>query len=117
MIEQHQSAYCLTATAKGLPPRTVILKHCLKNALIPVITVFGIQIGTLISGAVIVENVFSLSGVGSLLINGINDGNYPVVQDITIILVAIFLFLSLIVDIIYAAIDPRIRYGVNNASK
>ena len=113
MIEEHQSSYRLTATAKGLPSRIVILKHCLKNALIPVITVFGIQIGTLISGAVIVENVFSLSGVGSLLINGINDGNYPVVQDVTIILVAIFLFLSLLVDIIYAAIDPRIRYNAN----
>jgi len=113
MIKEHQSSYRLTATAKGLPSRIVILKHCLKNALIPVITVFGIQIGTLISGAVIVENVFSLSGVGSLLINGINDGNYPVVQDVTIILVVIFLFLSLLVDILYAAIDPRIRYNAN----
>lgn len=109
MIQQHQSNYALTAYAKGLPSNMVIYKHCLKNAIIPVITIFGIQIGSLISGTVLVEDVFSLPGIGSLLINGINEGNFPVVQDITMMLVAVFLLISLSVDIIYAAVDPRIR--------
>ena len=109
MIEQHQSSYSLTATAKGLPSAMVIFKHCFKNAVIPVITVFGIIVGSLISGAVLVESVFSLPGIGSLLIDGINQGNFPIVQDVTLMLVTVFLVLSMIVDVIYAIIDPRIR--------
>jgi len=109
MIEQHQSNYSITAAAKGLPSYMVIYKHCFKNAVIPVITIFGIQIGSLISGSVLVETVFSLAGIGSLLINGISEGNYPIVQDITLLLVAVFLLLSTLVDVVYAIIDPRIR--------
>lgn len=109
MIQQHGAEYSLVATAKGLTDSSVVLKHCLKNAIIPVITIFGVQLGSLISGSVLVENVFSLAGIGSLLINGINEGNFPVVQDITLMLVTVFLLLSLIVDVVYAMIDPRIR--------
>jgi len=112
MIEQGQSNYSLTATAKGLPSRVVIFKHCFKNSAISVVTIFGVQIGSLISGAVIVESVFSLPGIGSLLISGINQGNYPIVQDVTMLLVVVFLLLSMIVDVICAMIDPRIR--INN---
>lgn len=109
MIEQHQTEYSMVATAKGLNESTVVLKHCLKNAIIPVITIFGVLLGSLISGTVLVENVFSLAGIGSLLINGINEGNFPLVQDITLMLVTVFLLLSLFVDVLYAIIDPRLR--------
>lgn len=109
MIEQRKSGYFLTATAKGLPSNVITYKHCFKNAVIPVVTIFGIQIGSLISGAVVVESVFSLPGIGSLLISGINQGNYPVVEDVTMLLVFVFLVLSMLVDIVYALVDPRIR--------
>lgn len=110
MIEQLNSNYAVTAIAKGTPYYKVVLRHCLKNALIPVITVASIQIGTMIVGAVLVENVFALGGLGALLIEGIKASDYPVVQGITLMLVAIFLVVNLIVDIVYAMIDPRIRY-------
>ncbi len=110
MIEQLNSNYAATAIAKGIPYSRVVLRHCLKNALIPVITVAGIQVGTMIVGAVLVENVFALGGLGALLIEGIKASDYPVVQGITLMLVTIFLVINLIVDIVYALIDPRIRY-------
>ena len=81
-----------------------------KNAIIPVITVMSIQIGAMVVGSVLVENVFALPGLGSLLINAINTSDYPIVQSVMLLLVAVFLILNLIVDIIYAIIDPRIRY-------
>lgn len=109
MIEQFRAGYHQTAVAKGLPSGSITFKHCFKNAVIPVVTIFGIQIGSLISGSVIVESVFSLPGIGSLLIAGINQGNYPVIEDVTLLLVTVFLLLSLMVDIIYALVDPRIR--------
>jgi peptide/nickel transport system permease protein len=109
LIEQIQSHYVLTATAKGLPARLVIFKHALKNAIIPVITVGGIQIGALVVGTVLVESVFSLPGVGSLLIESIKSGDYPIVQAITLLLVVVFLVVSLVVDVSCALIDPRIK--------
>ena len=109
MIEQLNSGYACTAIAKGMPRRVVIWKHCFKNALIPVITVASIQIGTMIVGAVLVENVFALGGIGDILISSIKASDYPVVQGITLMLVAIFATVNLIVDIVYAWIDPRIR--------
>jgi len=109
MIEQLESDYVLTAKAKGLPNGMIIVKHAFKNALIPVITVSGIQIGALIVGAVLVEYVFSLPGLGSLLIESIKTSDYPIVQAISLLLVSIFLIINLIVDILYAIIDPRIR--------
>lgn len=110
MIQELKSNYVETARAKGLPKRTIIFHHAFKNAVIPVITVASIQIGAMIVGSVLVENVFSLPGLGSLLINGINTSDYPIVQGITLLLVGVFLLINLLVDILYAAIDPRIRY-------
>ncbi len=109
MIEQLHAGYASTAIAKGMPRRTVIWKHCFKNALIPVITVASIQIGTMVIGAVLVENVFALGGIGDVLISSIKSSDYPVVQGITLMLVALFAMINLIVDIVYAFIDPRIR--------
>jgi len=109
MIEQLNSGYTSTAIAKGIPYWKVVLGHCLKNALIPVITVASIQIGSMVVGAVLVESVFALGGVGDLLISSIKASDYPVVQGITLMLVALFALINLAVDIVYALIDPRIR--------
>ena len=111
MIGEFNSNYALALTAKGTPPRRITMVHCLKNTLIPVITVAGVQIGSMVIGAVLVENIFALGGIGALLIEGIQSSDYPVVQSIMLFLVALFLVLNLIVDIIYFFIDPRIRSG------
>ncbi|MEG2038776.1 MAG: ABC transporter permease [Oscillospiraceae bacterium] len=109
MIEQLQAKYTETGIAKGMPHKTVVYRHALKNAIIPVITVASIQIGSMIVGAVLVENVFSLAGLGALLVDSIKASDYPLVQGITMLMVVIFLIISTVVDMLYAAIDPRIR--------
>lgn len=109
MIEQLSSDYIQAATAKGLPRRRVILTYALKNAMIPIITVTSIQVGTMLVGAVLVESVFAMGGLGDLLISGIKSADYPVVQSVTLLLVFIFLCINLLVDILYAVLDPRIR--------
>jgi len=109
MIGEFKSNYALALTAKGTPFRRIVMTHCFKNTLIPVITVGGVQLGAMVTGAVLVENVFALGGIGALLIEGIQASDYPVVQSIMLFLVALFLLLNLIVDLIYFIIDPRIR--------
>ena len=109
LIGEFNSGYALALSAKGTPFCRIVMVHCLKNTLIPVITVGGIQIGAMIIGAVLVENVFALGGIGALLIEGIQASDYPVVQSIMLLLVALFLILNLFIDIIYFIIDPRIR--------
>jgi peptide/nickel transport system permease protein len=111
MIEALGSNYVQTAIAKGLPRRTVLLKHALRNALIPLSTVTGLQIGFLLTGTVLVEYTFGIGGIGSLLVNGIQSSDYPVIQGATLFIVAAFLLVNLAVDLLYAAIDPRIRYS------
>jgi peptide/nickel transport system permease protein len=113
MIGELKSNYALALRAKGTPFRRIVMAHCLKNTLIPVITVGGIQIGAMVVGAVLVENVFALGGIGALLIEGIQGSDYPMVQSIMLFLVTLFLVLNLLVDIIYVIIDPRIRSGVS----
>jgi len=113
MIGELKSSYATALTAKGTPFRRIVVTHCLKNSLIPVITVGGIQIGSMIIGAVLVENVFALGGIGALLIEGIQGSDYPVVQSIMLLLVTLFLLLNLAVDIVYVIIDPRIRAAGN----
>ena len=109
MIVEFKSNYALALTAKGTPFKQIIMRHCFKNSLIPVITVGGVQIGAMVIGAVLVENVFALGGIGALLIEGIQASDYPVVQSIMLFLVTLFLILNLIVDVVYFIIDPRIR--------
>ncbi len=109
MIEQLNSDYIRTATAKGIPRMRVILQYALKNALIPIITVTSIQIGSMLVGAVLVETVFAMGGIGGLLIPAIKASDYPVVQGVTMLLVTVFLCINLFVDVIYAILDPRIR--------
>lgn len=108
MIEELDSPHIRMARAKGLPEKTVVWKHAFKNALIPLITVYGVQMGSMLVGAVLVETVFSLAGLGGLLISAVQTSNYPVTQAITMLMVFIFLIISTITDILYAVIDPRI---------
>ena len=109
MVEQIQANYRMVAVSKGLGNGRIIWKHCLKNALIPVITILGTQIGVLMVGSVLVEQVFSLAGLGSILIDGVKASDYPIVQGITILLVFILLTISMVLDILYLVIGPRIR--------
>ena len=111
MLEVLSSDYLVTARAKGLRENAVVLRHALKNALIPVVTVIGLQAGALISGAVLTETVFGRVGVGRYVVTAITSRDYPVVQD-TVLVVALFVVvLNLIVDVLYAVLDPRIRYA------
>ena len=111
MLEVLQADYMRVAASKGLAERALLLRHALPNALIPVVTVIGIAFALLISGAVVVENVFAIKGLGRVLIQGILNRDYPVVQGAVLVVSAIFVISNLIVDLLYALIDPRIRYS------
>ncbi|MEE9587327.1 MAG: ABC transporter permease [Hyphomicrobiaceae bacterium] len=110
MLEVLNSDYINVANAKGLKKLRVILVHAFPNALIPVVTVMGIAIALLMAGAVVVENVFAIKGLGRVLIEGILNRDYPVVQGAILLVSAIFVFANLAVDVLYTVIDPRIRY-------
>ncbi|MFY0542591.1 ABC transporter permease [Brevibacillus sp. H7] len=111
MIEVLQTNYIQTAIAKGIPKRTIIFKHALRNALIPLLTVTGLQVGFLMVGTVLVEYTFGIGGLGSLIVHGVQSSDYPVVQGTTLFMVVVFLLINLLVDVLYAVIDPRIRYS------
>ncbi len=110
MLEVLSADYIRTARSKGLAKSTVVIKHAVRNALAPVITIIGLQFGTLLGGAVIVETVFSWPGVGRLAVDSINSRDYPVVQTTVLLLGAILVLVNLIIDILYTVIDPRISY-------
>lgn len=109
MLEALRQDYVRFARAKGLPERIVVLRHALRNALIPVVTVLGLQLGYLLSGAFIIENVFAWPGLGRTTVQAILYRDYPVVQGVVLVTAALFLVTNLIVDIAYAVIDPRIH--------
>ena len=110
MIEALSQDYTTTARSKGLKERVVIVKHALKNALIPIITVVGLQFGALLGGAVLTETVFAWPGIGRLIVDSILARDYPVIQGTILIFGLLYILVNLMVDIIYAFIDPRIRY-------
>lgn len=110
MLEVIRLDYIRTARAKGLTEKLVISRHALKNALIPVVTVIGLQTGTLMGGAVLTEIVFAWPGIGRLLVEAILSRDYPVVQGVVLVVATMFIFINLIVDILYSYLDPRIRY-------
>jgi len=101
--------YIRTARAKGLIARLVITRHALRNALIPIVTIIGIQTGGLLGGAILTETIFSLPGVGSRIVEGILSRDYPIVQGFSFVIAIVFVFTNLIVDVSYAYLDPRIR--------
>jgi len=111
MLEVLGQDYITTARSKGLVERVVINKHAFKNALIPVVTVMGLQFGTLLGGAVLTETVFSWPGIGRLMVDSILARDYPVVQGAVLVLAVFFVLINLVVDVIYAFLDPRISYG------
>jgi ABC-type dipeptide/oligopeptide/nickel transport system permease component len=111
MLEVVRQDYIRTARAKGILERPIITRHALKNALIPIVTVIGLQFGSLLGGAVLTETIFSWPGVGSYLINSLIVTDYPVVQASVLLLAVVFVMMNLIVDVVYAYIDPRIKYS------
>ncbi len=110
MLEVLKTDYMRVATSKGLPRARLILSHAFPNALIPVVTVMGIAFALLMAGTVVVENVFAIKGLGRVLIIGILNRDYPVVQGAILVVSVIFVVSNLLVDVLYAVIDPRIRY-------
>ncbi len=111
MLEVLRADYLNTARAKGLRERTVIYRHALRNALIPVITVLGLQVGTLLGGTVVIETVFAWPGIGRYVIWGIMAKDFPVVQGAVLALTLGFVIVNILVDVIYCAVDPRVTYS------
>ena len=109
MLEVLQQDYVRTARAKGLRERFVIMKHAFRNALLPVVTIIGLQVGTVFAGAVLTESIFGLAGVGRMLFEAITARDFPIIQGFTIVIAAGYVFVNLIVDLSYVFIDPRIR--------
>ena len=109
MLEVLKQDYVRTARAKGLKERLVILKHAFRNALLPISTIIGLEIGTLFAGAVLTESIFGLAGVGRILFDAITARDFPIIQAFTIVIAAFYVFINLVVDISYVFIDPRIR--------
>ena len=110
MLDVLGREYVTTARAKGVPPWSVVGKHALKNALIPVVTVVGLQYGFLLGGAVVTETIFAWPGVGRLAITAILQRDYPVVQGCVLLVAVVFVLINLLVDVLYGWLDPRIRY-------
>ncbi|NPV07011.1 MAG: ABC transporter permease [Anaerolineae bacterium] len=110
LLEVLGQDYVRTARAKGLPHRMVLLRHAMKNALLPVVTTIGLEFGYLLGGAFLTETVFSLPGVGRLVVDRILARDYPIVQGAVLVIAAVFVFVNLLVDLTYAWIDPRIHY-------
>jgi peptide/nickel transport system permease protein len=109
MLEVLREDYIRTARAKGLKERTVIYVHALKNAMIPVLTILGLQLGQLLAGAIIIENVYSLPGMGRLVFHAIGQRDLPVVRDIVLVMAAAVVLVNFVVDLCYAGLDPRIQ--------
>jgi peptide/nickel transport system permease protein len=109
MLETLKQDYIRTARAKGLKERLVILKHALRNAMLPIVTIIGLQVGTLFAGAVLTESIFSFSGVGRMLYEAITARDFPIVQAFTVVIAIGYVAVNLIVDLSYVFIDPRIK--------
>jgi len=110
MLETLGTDYLRTAAAKGLAPVRVIVNHALRNAWLPIVTAVGIEFGTLLSGAIITENIFAWPGIGRLAVQAVLDRDFPVVEGVVLMTATIFVLINVLVDVTYAALDPRIRY-------
>ncbi len=111
LLEVLRQDYVRTALAKGLPERNVVVRHALKNAILPVVTIVGLQYAGLVGGTVIMERIWNLPGLGTMLIQAIQFRDYPVVQGLVLVFAIIILLANLLIDILYAWLDPRIRYA------
>lgn len=110
LLEVLSQDYIRTAESKGLPQQSVILRHAMRNALLPVMTVTGLQVGRLLAGAILTETIFSWPGIGLWIYESIQARDYPIVQGATLFIATIFVMVNLITDVLYAAVDPRIKY-------
>ena len=109
MIDVIRSDFVRTARAKGLPEPYVVIRHGLANAMVPIVTVMGIMVGALLGGAVVTEQVFSIPGLGRLIIGAVLSRDFPVIQGGLLFLAVIYLVVNIVVDLLYAVIDPRVR--------
>jgi peptide/nickel transport system permease protein len=108
-VEVAAMGYVRTARSKGLSPRTVTLRHTVRNALVPILTITGIQLGTILGGVIVVEVVFAWPGLGRLVYTAVAARDYPVIQGAVLLIAVAFLAINLLVDLLYAIVDPRIR--------
>ena len=111
MLEVLRQDYIRTAWAKGLKERVVVMRHAIKNAFIPVVTVIGLQLPLLIGGSVIIENIFNLPGLGRLMLNALSQRDYPVVSGVNLVFATMVVGINLMIDMIYPYLDPRVRYS------
>jgi peptide/nickel transport system permease protein len=111
LLEVMQSAYIRTVRARGAGPGTVLFKHATRNSLLPVFTVLGLQVGAILGGTVILESIFAIPGMGSLIFEAVQMRDYPVVLGCVIVYGAVFVFVNIVVDLMYGVIDPRVRYS------
>jgi peptide/nickel transport system permease protein len=111
VLDEQRRDHVRTAWAKGLTRRRVLLRHVLRNALMPVVTVFALHLGTLLGGTVLVEYVFNYPGLSGLLVEAVNARDYPEVQGVVLVISVLFVALNLAVDLLYAVLDPRIRHA------
>jgi peptide/nickel transport system permease protein len=111
MLEVLRQDYVRTARAKGLAERLVVYRHALRNALIPVVTVIGLQFGSLIGGAILTETTFAWPGIGRMLVDAISARDYPIIQGVVLLFAVVFIVINLVMDLLYGYIDPRIKYG------
>ena len=110
MLEVLRQDYIRTAWSKGLKERAVVIRHALKNALLPVVTLVGLQLPILVGGSVIMENIFNLPGLGALMLNALNDRDYPVVSGVNLFFATVVMGANLLIDLIYPYLDPRVRH-------
>ena len=111
LLEVMNADFIRTGRAKGVGSQTLLYKHALRNALIPVVTIIGVQMGYLLSGVVVIEQVFAIPGLGRLIIGAVNERNYPLVQGTILVITLVFVLVNLLVDLAYAWIDPRVEYA------
>jgi ABC-type dipeptide/oligopeptide/nickel transport system permease component len=109
MIEELSSDYVRTARAKGLPARAVLFRHAFRNALIPIVTILGLQFGTLLAGAIVTESIFAWPGIGRLTVQAISSRDYPLLQGCILLIAVSYVFVNLLTDFLYAVVDPRVR--------
>ena len=110
MLEVLRQDYIRTAWSKGLKERVVVIRHAVKNALIPVVSLIGLQLPILVGGSVIMENIFNLPGLGRLMLNALNVRDYPVISGVNLVFATGVVLLNLMIDLIYPYLDPRVRY-------
>ncbi|MGH2549842.1 MAG: ABC transporter permease, partial [Thermomicrobiales bacterium] len=113
MLDVMREDYIRTAFAKGVGERRVIVRHALRNALIPALTIIGASVGALLGGAVVTETVFTIPGMGRLVVQSIGRRDFPVIQGAVMLIAGVYVLVNLAVDILYVYVDPRVRYGGN----